>query len=149
MLLFSDIKLVNNITINKVNRKGLIMEDKRALQLEALEVLYGYNQKLINAITQVTIELRTERQEDTNDYLDTILKGLNWIFQVINGTMDLLNEKETIVDKSQINSDVMEINQFYEKKADVELANVLEMKILPLLERLNKTAVELTGIQES
>lgn len=125
------------------------MEDKRALQLEALEVLYGYNQKLINAITQVTIELRTERQEDTNDYLDTILKGLNWIFQVINGTMDLLNEKETIVDKSQINSDVMEINQFYEKKADVELANVLEMKILPLLERLNKTAVELTGIQES
>lgn len=125
------------------------MEDKKALQLEALESMYGYNKKLKNAIVQVTVELRTERQEDTNDYLDTVLKGLNWVFQVLNGTMELLNEKETIVDKDQINADVIEINQLYSKKADIELAEVLEKKIVPLLERINEAAVELTGIQES
>ena len=126
-----------------------IMEDKRLQQLDVLRTMYDYNKKLRTGITEVVEEIRTERKEDTQEYLEIVLKGLNWVIQVVNGTKDLLNEKEIIIDKDIINADVMELNQAYMKKDELAIADLLEKSFLPMLDVLDKAAVELADIQEN
>lgn len=125
------------------------MEDIRTQQLEALETMYGYNKKLRPAINEIIRELREERKEDTKEYLDMICKGINWVIQVTNGTLDLLNEKEVRIEKEVINEEIININAAFVNEDDIQLAEILEKKMLPFLETLDGAAMELAGIREN
>ena len=46
------------------------MEDLRAQQIEALEVLGDYNERLMKSIHSVIKELDGDRKEDTDQFLD-------------------------------------------------------------------------------
>lgn len=112
------------------------MEDNRKEQVEALEALKDYNPKVCKALKEVIPELKGEKKEDTQEYLDYIFKGINWEFQVINGTMEILNEKETQVSKETLNEMVLGINDAYTSKDDSKLVKIMEEELLPFVENL-------------
>lgn len=112
------------------------MEDNRKEQVEALEALKDYNPKVCKALKEVIPEITGERKEDTQEYLEHIFKGINWELQVVNGTLEVLNEKEEQVSKEDLNDIVAQINEAYTSKDSGKLAQLLEEKMLPFIEKL-------------
>lgn len=112
------------------------MEDNRKEQVEALEALKDYNPKICKALKEIVPELKGDKKEDTQEYVDHIFRGVNWELQVINGTMKLLNEKEEQVSKDALNEIVSHINDAYLSKEDEKLAKVVEEELLPFTEKL-------------
>ncbi len=112
------------------------MEDNRKEQVEALEALKDYNPKICKALKEIVPELRGEKKEDTQEYVDHIFRGVNWELQVINGTMELLNEKEEQVSKDALNEIVSQVNDAYTFKDDEKLARIIEDELLPFVEKL-------------
>ncbi len=112
------------------------MEDNRKEQVEALEALKDYNPKICKALKEIVPELKGEKKVDTQEYADHIFKGVNWEFQVINGTMELLNEKEEQVSKDALNEIVSHVNTAYTSKDEQKLAEVIEKEMLPFVENL-------------
>lgn len=112
------------------------MEDNRKEQVEALEALKDYNPKVCKALKEVIPEITGERKDDTQEYLDYIFKGINWELQVVNGTLELLNEKEEQVSKEALNEIVMQINDAYTSKDNEKLVQAMEGSLLPFIENL-------------
>lgn len=114
------------------------MQDDRQEQVEALETLKEYNVKIVKALSEVGEELRGNRKEDTDEYLDYIFKGVNWELQVLNQTLDLLNEKEDQISRDSVNVMVQQLNDAYTSKADEKLALVVENELYPFFQGLNQ-----------
>jgi len=114
------------------------MEDLRAEQIEAVEALDSYNNKMINTIPTIVDELRGNAKPDTKDFLMQILNGMNWEIQVINGCLTYFNEDEVLIDKEAINEKVIGFNKVVESKDDVALADALENVMLPILKQLKE-----------
>jgi len=103
------------------------MEEMRKQQLEALEIAVPYCKRMSAALEQVIKELKGDKQEDTDTYInDVVLKGLNWIFSVFNGTQDIVNEKEVIIDKDKVNESVQMLNEGNTENDDNKRAEALE-----------------------
>lgn len=114
-------------------------------QLEALEELFHYSQKLIPAIETVSGELKGSRQEDTDEYLKTILNGINWMIEVLNRTMELVNEEEVIINKEQTNSGILKLGEAIKEKNDEKIADTLIVEVIPFLTDLSTRAAVLTN----
>ena len=117
------------------------MEDLRAQQIEALEVLGDYNERLMKSIHSVIKELDGDRKEDTDQFLDEIIKGINWEIGILNGTMELINEDEERLKKEEINSSILELSKALEGKKDDEIAASFK-ETLPVFENFGKVAEE-------
>ena len=85
-------------------------------------------------------ELHGNRQPDTDEYLLSIIKGMNWEIQVLNGTMDYLNEIEQLIDKQAANALFVNFSKIYQKKDDEKLAEVFEKDMIPFFEKLEEVA---------
>lgn len=96
-----------------------IMEDNRREEKEALKVLTEYSPKLLKSMRNVMEELHGNRQPDTDEYLLSIIKGMNWEIQVLNGTMDYLNEIEQLIDKQAANALFVNFSKIYQKGISV------------------------------
>ncbi len=120
------------------------MEDMRAQQIEALEVLEGYNKRLIKSMKNIIPELEGERKEDTDKFLDEIVKGINWEIGILNGTMTLLNETRERIRKEDINSSILKLSKALEGKKDSEIAASMK-ETLPVFENFGKAAEEVLG----
>ncbi|MCI9532828.1 MAG: molecular chaperone [Lachnospiraceae bacterium] len=118
------------------------MEEIRAQQIEALEVLADYNERLVKSIGSVIGELEGDRKEDTDKFLDEIIKGINWEIGILNGTMSLINEGEVRVDKEEMNGSILNLSKALEGKVDKEMAEALQ-KALPMFEKLGQVAREI------
>lgn len=116
------------------------MEDNRAEQVEALEALEDYNPRLIKAMKAVALELKGTRQPDTDEYLQSVINGINWEIQVLNGTMSVINENTKQIDKEETNQIFVEFSKIYQNKKDAELAECIEIKIIPFFEKLGEAA---------
>ena len=103
------------------------MEDIRKDQVEALQVALPYCEKIVRAIGNVCKELTEERQDDTDEYIDSILKGLNWIIEVYNGTRDLINADRKSIDEDEINKSVQALNAAYNNKDDAGMVATFEI----------------------
>ena len=75
------------------------MEDNRAEQKEALEILLEFNERLVKNMKIVVKELSGQRLDDTDKFIKGIVDAINWEVQVVNGTMELLNGGRQRVDK--------------------------------------------------
>jgi hypothetical protein len=106
----------------------------KAQQMEALEELYQYNQKLIPAVEGMITELREGRREDTQELLSIIINGINWTIQVLNHTMDLMNENSEPLDKEKMNNSIQELGSSLQAQDDLKIADNLEKGIIPLLQ---------------
>jgi hypothetical protein len=120
------------------------MEELREQQLEALKEAAAYSSKIITAIGRVTEELSGNRLPDTDEYLDNILKGLNWLISIFNGTKDLINENGVVIDKDTVNVSVKLLNEGFSEKNDAKLVEALK-GILQFVESFKKEAERLTA----
>lgn len=114
------------------------MEDYRQQQVEALQVLHEYSVKLISGINNVIGELEGNRLEDTDAYLDEVVKGINWVIEVVNRTMDVINEKEVLIDKETVNVAVQKLGDALSKKEDDLIADALKNGILEFVVQVEK-----------
>jgi len=110
------------------------MEDIRTQQIEALEVGVEYVQKLVPAIKEILPELRGDEKEDTIDYLNQIIDGINFVIEIANATMGLINEKEEILSKDGIEEQVQKLNEGLNKKDYFKVAQAMEEGMLPFLD---------------
>ena len=117
------------------------MEDMRAQQIEALEVFKDYNERLVRSMGNIIPELEGDRKEDTDKFLDEIIKGINWEIGILNGTMELINEDDERLKKEEINSSILELSKALEGKKDDEIAASFK-ETLPVFENFGKVAEE-------
>ena len=89
-------------------------------------------------------ELEGERKEDTDKFLDEIVKGINWEIGILNGTMTLLNETRERIRKEDINSSILKLSKALERKKDSEIAASMK-ETLPVFENFGKAAEEVLG----
>ena len=117
------------------------MEDKRTEQIEALQTLAEYNQKVLKNIPILVRELRGERLEDTDKFLTAIVKAINCEDEVLNGTLEVLNEKEERVSKESVNQKIVALSDALKEKDDMAQADACE-QLFPELEIIEKAINE-------
>ncbi len=117
------------------------MDDTKKLQYEALGDAADYALRLVPAIREILPELRGEAKEDTEDFKNQIFEGINYIVQVVNGTISLINEKEVILNRDGIEEKMQQLIKAVENKSDAEVATALEEGILPFIEIFYQIAV--------
>ena len=106
-----------------------IMEDNRKEQMEALETLMEFNDRLVKNMQIIVKELSGNRLEDTDKFLKSILDAINWEIQVVNGTMDVLNDA------------VVALSDAVSAKDDAKMAEAFTA-IIPVFEKLGESAKE-------
>jgi hypothetical protein len=109
--------------------------------MEALEVLADFNKRLLQNIPILVKELSGKRVEDTDKFQKTIIDAINWEVQVMNGTMDLLNEGKQRIDKEAFNEKLLVLGKAIESGEDENLAAALE-SLQPQFEILGAAAEE-------
>lgn len=116
------------------------MEDNRREQIEALETLAEYNDRVLKNIPILIKELSGERLDDTDKFLDGVVKGINWEVQIMNLTMDVLNEGKERVHKEAMNERIVALSNAIKAKEDAQIAQAFQA-LMPDLENLG-TAVK-------
>lgn len=130
----------DNLQMIAENAYRKAKEDNRREEKEALKVLTEYSPKLLKSMRNVMEELHGNRQPDTDEYLLSIIKGMNWEIQVLNGTMDYLNETEQLIDKQAANNLFVNFSKIYQEKDDAKLAEAFEKEMIPFFEKLEEAA---------
>ena len=116
------------------------MEDNRREEKEALKALVEYSPKLLKGMQAVIEELKGNRQADTDEYLMSVIKGMNWEIQILNGTMEYLNEAEQLIDKSEANNLFIAFSNTFQEKKDAAIAAQLEERMIPFFTKLEEIA---------
>lgn len=114
------------------------MEDLRQQQTEALSVAHEYTERLIKGIENVSAELNGARKLDTDAYLKEVINGLNWIIEIVNRTMDVINEDGVCIDKETVNDNVARLGEALKKKDDAAIAAELSGSILSFVKDVRK-----------
>lgn len=117
------------------------MEDLRNEQLEALEVLAEFNERLVKNMAIIVKELSGKRLDDTDKFLKSIIDAMNWEIQVVNGTMEVLNEGKERIDKETFNAAVVSLGKAISEKDDAKMAEEFT-KIIPVFEQLGVSVKE-------
>lgn len=111
------------------------MEELRTQQIEALQDALEYCAKLKNGIKNVTGELKGDRLIDTDEYLKEVLDGLNWLIQVVNATLDLINKDDIQIEKEVVNETVNSLSIALKEKDDAAVADLLEGGIMTFIDK--------------
>jgi len=117
------------------------MEDKRLEQTEALEVLIEFNERLVHNMEIIVKELSGERLEDTDKFLKGIVDAINWEIQVVNGTMELLNDGAERLNKEVFNQSICALSEAIASKEDANMAKEFT-KVIPVFKQLGEAAKE-------
>ena len=111
------------------------MENQRREQLEALEIFVEYNERVLKNIHILVKELSGQRLYDTDKFLTDIINAINWEVEVVNLTMDILNEGKVRVVKEEMNEKIVALANALKEKDDVKIAEAFE-RLVPVLEAL-------------
>lgn len=101
------------------------MEDIRQQQIDVLKEAVPYSEKLLGAIEKVSEELAGECYPETHDAVNVIIEGLNWLFEVYNGTKGLINSEDCAVDEEQTNDAVKELSEAVTANDDILVSKAL------------------------
>lgn len=119
--------------------RGNIMEDLKEKQIEALQTAVPYCAKMITALNNLIEEYSKEKKEDTDEYMKEVSEGLNWIFEVYNGTSSLINADKAVIDQEAANESVLLLNKANEENDDAMRANAFR-GILKFVEKFKAEA---------
>ena len=89
-------------------------------------------------------ELSGQRLDDTDKFQDSIVNAINWEIQVLNSTMDVLNEGKERIVKEVFNEKVLALGEAVKEKDDRKLVNAFD-ELRPELEKLGMAASEVIG----
>ena len=117
------------------------MADNRAEQKEALEILLEFNVRLVKNMNIVVKELSGQRLADTDKFVKGIVDAINWEVQVVNGTMELLNDGKERVNKESFNSKIMALSDAIAAKDDAKMAEAFK-DLIPIFENLGQATTE-------
>lgn len=112
-----------------------------AEQLEALETMAEFNERLLKNLPTLISELSGNRQPDTEQYQKSIIDAINWEISVTNSTLEVLNQDEVRVDKEDFNGKVIALNSALSSKKDSEIADALNA-LVPCFEQLGAAVRE-------
>lgn len=118
------------------------MENNRQEQREALEVLMGFNDRLVGNMRTITGELLNGRKEDTDKFLKDIMDSVNWEIGVMNGTLSMINEGKVRIDKEQFNQKLMEFSRKIQAEGDKEKVEAVQI-LIPAFEKLGDAIKEI------
>lgn len=118
-----------------------IMEDNRKEQMKTLETLLEFNDRLVNNIQIIVKELSGNRLEDTDKFLKSILDAMNWEIQVVNETMEVLNEGKERVKKETFNNAVVALSDAVKANDDAKMVEAF-IPIILVFERLGESVKE-------
>lgn len=116
------------------------MSDKISAQQALLKELYSYSANIIPATETLVMELRHNRQEDTDDLFNLVIQGINWEIEVFNNCENLINQEEQRIDKAKMASAVGRLGKVLQEKDDIKLAASLEVDFLPFLKAMKGVA---------
>lgn len=107
------------------------------LQKETIESLKEYIGKLSPKLKEMVIELRTNIQDDTWEYLRMMIDGFNWVIEAYNGTSSIINATGEI-DENAIQKTVDELGKAYIYMDAERVANSIEDGVIPFLALIEK-----------
>lgn len=116
------------------------MSDNRKEQVEALQAMLEYNPRLMNAMKSLTAELLEDRQPDTDEYLLAVVKGMNWEIEILNGTREVIDEQDIVLDRDEINEMFVEFNDAYQRKDDIAMGLLYRDKLIAFFEKYEQAA---------
>lgn len=125
------------------------MEELRRQQIEALGTGCAYIEKLVPAMKEIIPELRGTELPDTQDFLNQQIDGLNFVIEIINATISLINERETILIKENMEEKIQSLNKALGRNDNKKIADVLEVDIMPLLDVFRQVAMVVIKNNES
>lgn len=117
------------------------MKTNRKEQIEALQVLGEFQNKIIGNTEILIDEMKTSKKKDTDDLLKSVTDALNWEMSILNNTLDFINEKDEILNKRDINDAVIDLSRALQTQKDDMIAAALEKNLLPMLQKV-KNAVQ-------
>lgn len=120
---------------------GEIMEDNRTEQMEALQVLAEFNDRLVHNMKIIVKELSGARLDDTDQFLKGIVDAINWEIQVVNGTLQVLNDGKVRVDKERFNAEIVALSEAINVKDDAKMAEEFQ-KVIPVFKQLGESIDE-------
>ena len=120
------------------------MIENRDEQKEALEVLLGFNERLVKNMKLVAKELKDGRLDDSEAFLNDITQAMNWEIQVVNGTLDLLNEGKERLDKVRFNEKIQALSGAIASKDDKQMAETF-LEAVSVFEELGAAAKEVVS----
>ena len=109
-------------------------------QVEALQALTEYSPRFLNSLKAVHDELVIERKPDTDEFLDAIIKGMNWEIEVYNGTRELF-EGNSALDKDKANQAFVDFSAAFRRHDDNEMGRLLREMIIPFFTALEGAAI--------
>ena len=92
------------------------MDDYRQQQIDVLKEAVPYSEKLSEELAGVPFP-------ETHDAVNVIIEGLNWLFEVYNGTKDII--EAGAVDEAEANSGVKELSEAVKADDDVAVSKAL------------------------
>ena len=110
------------------------MEDNRAEQIEALQVLEEFNGRLVKNMEIIVKELSGERLDDTDQFLKGIVDAINWEIQVVNSTMQVLND-------GKVRVDIVALSKAISAKDDAKMAEEFQ-RVIPVFKQLGESVNE-------
>ena len=114
--------------------------EMREEKIEAMKAVVDYNPRLLRGLSNVAQELKDDRKEDTDEYLKAVIDGVNWEIQILNRTMDLVNENDEQVNEAQSNEIFKSFSAAYQSKDDSKIAASIEQDLIPFFERFGAIA---------
>ena len=113
------------------------MDKVKAEKMEALEAARDYSERLKRGMQTVAEALHAKnRDADIETLLKQCVDGLNWVIEIYNRTSDILNEKEELIQKEQVNQNIMELSSALQENDGLKIADCFETGVIPFLEEL-------------
>lgn len=112
------------------------MEERERLQYEVLKELITYSEKLIPAVQTLIEEMHGDVKEDTGEFLNEVINGINWEIEVYNQCASLINSKSSFIDKKTMIAAVTSLGQSLGSGDNAMVADCLENYFLPFLNKL-------------
>ena len=119
--------------------------DRVELQYNVLKQLISYSESLIPALQNLIEELRGEERDDTSDYLNEVISGINWEIEVYNQCADIINERTSYIDKKSMISAVKNLGSTLGSGDYKLVADCLEDDFIPFLNNLTLVAKMIAG----
>lgn len=109
------------------------MAAKLDLQKEIIAELREYSSKIINGTETIVSELRSGRMDDTDEVLNLVIQGINWVIEVFNNCEDIINRDKEYVVKSRMAQAVTRLGSVLKERDDIKIAACLEVDFMPFL----------------
>ena len=110
------------------------------LQYDILKQLISYSENLIPALQDIIEELRSGGKDDTGDYLNEVITGINWEIEVYNQCADIINERSSYIDKKSMTTAVKNLGISLNSGNYNLVAECLEGDFLPFINKLTLVA---------